>query len=48
MKGGTDVEGEVSGSLAGVSKTTQLLMSQNFLYKVYLNLMTDSRKFDNH
>ena len=48
MKGGTDVEGEVSGSLVGVSKTTQLLMSQNFFYKVYLNLMTDSRKFDNH
>lgn len=48
MKGSTDVEGEVSSSLAGVSKTTQLLMSQNFFYKVYLNLTTDSKKFDSH
>lgn len=48
MKASTDVEAEVSSSLAGVSKTTQLLMSQNFFYKVYLNLMTESKKFDSH
>ena len=48
MKASTDVEAEVSSSLAGVSKTSQLLMSQNLFYKVYLNLMTESKKSDSH